>query len=337
MRQHATPLYRFITRIIGDVKKEDSIYIVDSLGGSFKQYISDNAMQQKLNDLVSGMDDYSKKTVDVIYARFLNYPEYAYHQKINPEKNKIIGGKLKEEELNFSAKEALRQNKAILEERYVESSVFQYYHGLSELPPEVGKYIEGGDFIDIGAYVGESALALRKYNYKKIFSIEMSQYSIERYLKTMKTNKIDSDKFEIINYAIAAKNGENVQFADSGSAGLSVKRGSATKDKVIEVPQKTLDYIVDKHDISPVFIKLDIEGAGMDCIVGAINSIKKHRPVMSIAIYHNPTEFFEIKPFLEAQVESYSFMIRKLCNQTKDNMCHAETILLAYPNEILKN
>ena len=335
MRKHTPSLYQFFTRSIYRLKKTDSIYIIDYLGGSFKKYISDNPMQDKLSKLLSGMDDYSERTVRVVYERLLNYPEKSYNQLINPEKNYIIGGFLEEEKAYFNIKKVKKENKFKINKRFIESSIFQYYHGLILLPKEVNQYLNGGDFIDIGAYVGESALALKKYNYKKIYSIEMSKVSITRYLKTMKKNNIGDDKFELINYAIAKEEGlPPIIFADSGSAGLSVKRENPTKDTEIQIQQKTLDGIVRSYNIKPVFIKLDVEGSGMDCVLGGLQTIKTFRPILSIAIYHNPIEFFEIKPLLESELANYTFIIRKISNTIKDNFCHAETVLLAYPNEI---
>jgi len=335
MRKHTPSLYRIITRRLNSLEKTDSIYIIDYLGGSFKKYISDNPMQEKLSKLLSGLDSYSERTITVVYTRLLNYPEYSYKQTINPRKNQIIGGLLEEEKTHFNIKKIKKKKSLIIDNRFIESSIFRYYHGLTFLPKTVEKHLKGGDFIDIGAYVGESALALREYNYKKIYSIDMSQVSINRYLKTMKDNNIGDEKFEVINYAVAANEGlPPIKFTDSGSAGLSTKREKLTKDIKIEIPRKTMDSIVSAYNINPVFIKIDVEGAGMDCVVGGLQTLKKFRPVLSIAIYHNPIEFFEIKPLLESELSNYSFMIRKLSNTINDNTCHAETVLLAYPNEI---
>lgn len=331
MRRNAMPLYRLIQGYINQHNKINSIYVIDYMGGSFKEYISSHSMHDKLSLLKMGLDDYSSHTVDTIYMRILNYPELKYRQKINPRKNTIIGGRLKEEEIEFSPKSILKKG-IIINKKYIESSVFYFYHGITEMPDWVKDYINDGDFLDIGAYVGESALALYKFNYKRIYSLEMSKYSIERYEKTMSKNNIYKDKYTILNYAVSSSNEGNISFADSGSAGLSIKKENITKNPLVEVPVRNIDFLVNEYGIKPVFIKMDIEGAAMDCILGGLKSIKKFRPVLSIAIYHNPVEFFEIKPLLSKELTNYTFMIRKLENRCYNNMCHAETTLLAFPN-----
>lgn len=217
--------------------------------------------------------------------------------------------------------------------KYIEASVFYFYHGLTLLPSSLIEYIKGQDFIDIGAYVGDSALALKKYEYRKIYSIEMSKHSIKAYCQTMQKAGIPSYKYTIINVAISIDDNESVvELPDTGSAGFSLMRKIGKYD-IIKIEKKSLDSIVKEYAITPRFIKVDIEGYAMHFVKGALLTIKKYRPVLSIAIYHNPIEFFEIKPLLESELTNYGFMIRKLTPKLIKNHCHSEVILLAYPLE----
>lgn len=79
-------------------------------------------------------------------------------------------------------------------------------------------------------------------------------------------------------------------------------------------------------------IKMDIEGAAPFALEGAVQTIKRDRPVMLIACYHTPKEFFEIKPFLENLNLNYKFMFRNL--NLVDNFEH-ETTLICIPKELL--
>jgi hypothetical protein len=47
-------------------------------------------------------------------------------------------------------------------------------------------------------------------------------------------------------------------------------------------------------------------------LAGAINTIKKQKPVLLLSIYHNANDFFEIKPLIESWNLGYKFKIRKL-------------------------
>jgi FkbM family methyltransferase len=335
MRKHFPQLYNTINQVIFRIKKNDYVFISDHFGASFKDYISENYTTEKLAKLKLGLDEYSIKTIDIVFSRILNYPESKYKQPFSANKKNIIGGLLNEESIKFNPYQIKRKYKLKLKTSLIESSVFEFYHGLTFLPKKVQNLVRGKDFIDIGAYVGDSAIALRKYDYKKNYSIEMSLQSISDYRKNMLSNGIYDNMFEIINCAVSSKEGlPTIKVKDNGSAGLSLNNNKPTKASEIEVELKTLDTIISEYNIKPAFIKIDIEGMGKDCIAGGLKSLKVFRPVISIAIYHNPIEFFEIKPMLELELSDYSFMIRKLSNSITNNSCHAETILLAYPNEI---
>ena len=49
----------------------------------------------------------------------------------------------------------------------------------------------------------------------------------------------------------------------------------------------TLDYYVEEHDLPSIdFIKLDVEGAELDVLKGAAQSIRKWKPKLAISAYH---------------------------------------------------
>ena len=89
----------------------------------------------------------------------------------------------------------------------------------------------------------------------------------------------------------------------------------------------TIDNFIKEKNIKKVdVIKVDIEGEESNAIAGAINTIKTHKPVLLISIYHNPKDFFEIKPLLEKLVPEYKFIIKKI-NPFSLNL---EIMLIAY-------
>lgn len=74
----------------------------------------------------------------------------------------------------------------------------------------------------------------------------------------------------------------------------------------------TINDFVFNNDINVGLIKLDIEGFELDALKGAEKTIKKYRPVLSIAIYHNGREFFETINFIHKIYSEYTCIIRKL-------------------------
>ena len=74
-------------------------------------------------------------------------------------------------------------------------------------------------------------------------------------------------------------------------------------------------------------IKMDIEGAELNAVKGAIETIKKFQPILLIAVYHTPQDFFEIKPLIENIAPNYRSILKKL---TPYHPTY-ETTLIAYP------
>ena len=341
LKENFPNIYSFLVAIINAlirIGKPYTIYITDSLGGSFKSYFINSDMSAKISDLKYNLDKESIETLDVIILRLLNYPDERYKHKTS-KRTEIIGGLLNVE-TDLSKKYIDKKLKIYKRDlrfisKQIEESVFYYYHGLSLLPETIAEYIKDNDFIDAGAYIGDSAIALKEYHYRKIYSIEISQKSIEKYKINMAGNNIGTNKFEIINICIASSDDRpDVRFPDTGSSGLSILRKTGKYDDIL-VEQRSLDYIVDKYKITPRFIKVDIEGNGLEFVKGAKGTLIKFRPVLSIAIYHNPYEFFEVKPLLDKLLDDYVFLIRKLSSGIKNNECHSEVVLLGYPKEII--
>ena len=79
-----------------------------------------------------------------------------------------------------------------------------------------------------------------------------------------------------------------------------------------EIPCVSIDSFIDKLNRPKVgFIKMDIEGGEYDAIDGAIETIKRDRPIMNISVYHRAKDFFEIKPMIEKLNLGYEFSLKK--------------------------
>jgi FkbM family methyltransferase len=340
LKSNFPSFYAIITTVINRIillSRPYSIHITDSLGGSFKKYATEHDMPSTIHLLKNDLDVESLELIEVIVKRVLHYPDES--NKLPTRKHDpIIGGLLPVETKSFRQSiqrqlmlEAKTNN---LPNHLLEESVFYFYHGLSLLPTSVNQYIEGQHFLDIGAYVGDSAIALYKYRYSKVFSLEISRKSIENYQINLGKAQIPNEKYSIINLGVASTDDQPaIKMFDTGSAGLSPYRRVGKYDEIV-VERKSIDWIVKEYSIQPRFIKVDIEGASMDFVKGASKTLTEFRPVLSIAIYHNPIEFFEVKPALEQLLDNYTFLIRKLSSSVKNNQVHSEVVLLAYPNEL---
>jgi FkbM family methyltransferase len=196
-------------------------------------------------------------------------------------------------------------------------------HGIKELKTFVGG---GGPFsksiIDVGACTGESALIFSQYTDKKVYSFEPSPANFEMLKKTINLNNL-ADKIIPINKGLGDKKEVIKIRTDIGGGGFNLYANTDKEGESIEID--TLDNFVEENNIEVGLIKVDIEGMEQKFLAGAINTIKKQKPVLLLSIYHNANDFFEIKPMIENWNLGYKFKIRKL---SVKEYFHIETMLI---------
>jgi FkbM family methyltransferase len=73
------------------------------------------------------------------------------------------------------------------------------------------------------------------------------------------------------------------------------------------VPLRSIDSLVNRREIGKIdFIKLDVEGAEMDCLRGARESIRRFKPKLAVSLYHKPDDLFEILLYVRDNFPFYS-------------------------------
>ena len=73
------------------------------------------------------------------------------------------------------------------------------------------------------------------------------------------------------------------------------------------VPLRSIDYLVSTKEIDKVdFIKLDVEGAELESLRGARESIQRFKPKLAISLYHKPNDIFEIILYIKDKFPFYS-------------------------------
>ena len=97
-----------------------------------------------------------------------------------------------------------------------------------------------------------------------------------------------------------------------------------------EAPMVPLDYFEEKKEVKGrvAWIQADVGGMSMPVVKGAEKMIKRDKPLITVAIYHNPEEFFEIVPLLHEWVPEYKFMVRRC--QCSPRVTYSEITLIAY-------
>lgn len=161
--------------------------------------------------------------------------------------------------------------------------------------------------LDVGAFIGDSALILSPLTDEKVYCFEAVQEQCELIEKTIQMN--DLHNVEVIHQAVGDHQGEldiGIKGAVSGSTGVG--NMSLARE---QVPMTTIDQFVKKRGIQVGLIKVDVEGFEQYVLRGAEQTIREQRPILLWSIYHNADDFLEIKPLIESWNLGYRFTIHK--------------------------
>ena len=298
---------------------------------NFKKYFLANNMPEKIALLKNNLDKASKDNIDLYLERMLYLPDgnlknvyklsKIYLDSLQTTEEKIL-------KMEYVDNWAKYRADFFLSEDVFSADVFLFHHGLRFTPDKIKEYIKNKDFIDGGAWIGDGTLILNKYyDPKKIYAFELSLKNCELFDYIMKRNGVSGDKYSLIPMGLSEKK-ESILINDRGGQGVS-----ALWIGDVEVYLTDLDSYVMEHDLNVGFIKADLEGYGLKALRGMVKTIRNQRPVLSLSIYHNPDEFFEMKPLLEEITNDINYRITlKRFDVSVDNT--AEIALFAYPAEL---
>jgi len=185
---------------------------------------------------------------------------------------------------------------------HFEPCVFMSLHGIPEIDTDPG-VLKEKDIIDAGGFIGDSVLVLAPYTERNVYTFEPVKENFDLLLKTMELNHIQNVVCE--NVALGSRQGE-VSFQENGSTSKKVVNSGGRG-----VPVITLDEYVREHRLQVGLIKTDLEGMEQDFLAGAKETITNQKPVLLLSMYHNDSDFFEMKQLLESWDVGYHFKVRR--------------------------
>lgn len=182
---------------------------------------------------------------------------------------------------------------------HFENSVFYFNHCMDDINLD---FIKDKDIIDAGAYVGDSAIVLSKYTNKNVISFEANPSNFSLLKRTIGLNNLKN----IVPVNLGLGDGlYTANIKDDLSCSHLTNEGSNLQ----KINITTLDKYVEENNIKCGLIKVDIEGAEPKFLKGAYNTIKEQRPTILLSIYHNASDFINLKPMIESWDLGYKFRI----------------------------
>jgi len=153
-----------------------------------------------------------------------------------------------------------------------------------------------GIYIDIGANIGNHAIFFANHcPATKVYCVEASP-EISKVLYTNCTNNIKETPVVLLNFAITRRSGSVfLSNIDSNNVGMTKISEAPTMTKV---QATTIDHCFSEEETKIAVIKIDVEGAEHDAILGGLNIIKTHKPLIT-AECHTEKDFDKIHNILK--------------------------------------
>lgn len=176
-------------------------------------------------------------------------------------------------------------------------------------------------FIDCGGFDGDTIRNLLEKQIR-IDSVAVFEPQNDLCAKIAAYTKENSDKFNSVTLfpcGVYSKT-EKFRFSSSNDAPSTGKLDEFGSDIVQCV---AIDDVL--QGFKPTFIKMDIEGAEVEALKGAKNTIEKYHPQLAICVYHSLSDVWEIPLLINQFYDGYRFYLRSY------NYMGLETVLYAFP------
>jgi FkbM family methyltransferase len=181
-------------------------------------------------------------------------------------------------------------------------------------------------FVDCGAFDGDTVLLydrLTEGRYHAIVACEPNPRVFDELVQ--QTRSLPAERLHRVCAGVGSEPGE-FELVDEGyfsatqPGGPSSRTGSGTRHRV---PVRPLDSIAEELGLQPSIIKMDIEGAEYDALLGARGVLSRHKPRLSICLYHRFDDLLRIPRLIDSIRSDYRLFPRHQSTAATD------TILIA--------
>jgi FkbM family methyltransferase len=259
---------------------------------------------------------------------------WQYPQSLTPHNSVVLPGKIFEQAddvrkaLHLWADETSRREYLgqLLWHSILDESVLPAHMPQDDIyfADDLFTFVEDEVFCDCGAFDGDSVqkfLKCRSGAFGQIIAIEPDPENCRALASLVESLPTETGRrIKIIQSAAGSKR-EMVRFKVTGTVSSSVGEGD------FEVQCAPLDELCDKK---PTFIKMDIEGAEPDALLGASNIIKNDLPVLAVCLYHNQEHLWKIPLLIQSISSEYNFFLQRYSDECWELVCYA------VPNHRLK-
>ncbi|HET6977585.1 MAG TPA: FkbM family methyltransferase [Pyrinomonadaceae bacterium] len=186
----------------------------------------------------------------------------------------------------------------------------QYQYGKSIPPIKV----QDSDYvIDAGGGWGDTALyfAHEAGAQGRVFTFEFTPENLEIFARNVSMNPLLATRIELDKRALWNVSGEVFDYFSHGpGTSLDNTRHHNNGGASLQVTTVSIDDLVKEKNLPKLdFIKMDVEGAELNVLKGAEQSIRTFMPRLAISVYHKENDLTEIPEYLNALGLGYKFFL----------------------------
>jgi len=199
------------------------------------------------------------------------------------------------------------------------------YTGLTEattgpqyFPDDLILLSDEEEFVDCGAFDGDTITEFvhqSRGRFKHLHALEPDPNNYTSLIKKCETFSPEISQRISCHQVAAGNRHRYAQFNETGSPGSAIS--TAGTSRVAVVP---LDSLLSSS--CPTFIKMDIEGAEIDALLGAQQVIARDQPTLAICVYHKPDDLWKIPLLIKRKFPQYRLFLRSH-SSLFDVVCYA--------------
>ncbi|GAB6267909.1 MAG: hypothetical protein STSR0002_06490 [Smithella sp.] len=171
-------------------------------------------------------------------------------------------------------------------------------------PPDLPAWKMPLRFIDCGAFDGDTLSYLNKHDIpiEAVAAFEPDQGNFDKLSQFVKNNLTCLKNVTLWPCGVHSLTKQMRFSSGQGEASIMTEKG----DIVIQC--LSLDDVI--PDFAPTLIKMDIEGAEYEALLGARGIISKYRPGLAICLYHRPADLWQIPLLVNEIMGGYKCYLR---------------------------
>ena len=192
--------------------------------------------------------------------------------------------------------------------------------GPTYFPTDLFRYRDDEVIVDGGAYDGDTlrAFLATKRPFRQWYAFEPQPESASRFTEHLAhIPEAQRSRVTLAHAALGASDG--MAYFDP----ISSVDAAIVPAHVPGVSIPVLAYDCIGFSQAPTVVKLDIEGSELDAIQGMRETIRRHRPVCAICVYHRPDDLWKIPAALHALMPDARFYLRPHLSEGWETVCYA--------------